>query len=487
MDTVGAVITHLNKEEVRFFKLYQSRMQTGERKDILLFDYIRKNGAEYDEGRIFQKLYGEKDKNAFYRLRNRLMTDINKCLLLQHFDEEETLITINQFALARFYASRSNTTLAAYFLRKAESKATAIENFEILDLIFGEFIRLSHEMLDINPETYINKRKENQQKIKQLRSIEDVVAVLTYRLKITQNFSKSDQPVVVLLQKTVDDFLHDPEISKSPKFRFRIYTAVSQILLQNRDYVALEEYLLKTFKEFTKLGLFNKNNHDIKLQMLTYLVNSLFKNDKLKQSLQYTEFLKQAMEEFGKMLYDKYIFFYYNSLVINYSKLDKEKAIQVLEDIRENPKITSTPFYEIFIYLNLGVLHFDLGKYRDSLRLITRLNQLNSYQNADKALQFKISIVELMIRYELRDFEYLEYRIAKMKKDFRDLLKKEEFLKEKEFMFIITRLEMAGGESSTLRKINIFIDKYKNSGDSDDEILNYGNWLNDKIKKKRSL
>ena len=200
MDTVAAIINHLNKEEVRFFKLYHSRMQTGERKDILLFDYIRKHGPDYDEEKIFQRLYGEKDKNAFYRLRNRLMTDLNKCLLLQHFNEEETLIAINQLALSRFYSARSNTALAAYFLRKAESKSQAIENFELLDLIYGEFIRLSHEMLDINPETYISKRRENQGKITQLRSIEDVVAVLSYRLKITQTFSRSDQPVVLLLQ-----------------------------------------------------------------------------------------------------------------------------------------------------------------------------------------------------------------------------------------------------------------------------------------------
>jgi len=487
MDTVGAIITHLNKEEVRFFKLYHSRMQTGERKDILLFDYIRKNGAEYDEDKIFQKLYGDKDKNAFYRLRNRLMTDLNKCLLLQHFNEEETLVAINQLALSRFYSARSNTTLAAYFLRKAESKAQSIENFELLDLIFGEFIRLSHELLEINPETYIRKRQDNQEKIRQLRSIEDVVAVLSYRLKITQNFSKSDQPVVVLLQKTVDDFLHDPEIRKSPKFRFRIYTAVSQILLQNRDYPALEEYLLKTYKEFTKLELFNKNNHDTKLQMLTYLVNSLFKNDKLKQSLQFTEQLKDAMEEHGKLLYDKYAFFYYNSLVINYSKLDKEKAIEVLEDIRENRKITATPFYEIFIYLNLAVLHFDLQKYREALRFQTKLYQLDSYRNADRSLQLKIAVTELMVRYELRDLEYLEYRILKIRKDFKDLLRKEEFLKEKEFMTLVTGLEMAGGEPKLLKKIHQFIDNYGVSSDSDNEIINYGNWLKDKIKKKRTI
>lgn len=487
MDTVGAIINHLNKEEVRFFKLYHSRMQSGERKDILLFDYIRKNGVEYDEDKIFQKLYGEKDKNAFYRLRNRLMNDLNKCLLLQHYNEEESLVAINQLALSRFYSARSNTQLAAYFLKKAESKAISIENFELLDLIFGEFIRLSHELLEINPETYIRKRQENQEKIKQLRSIEDVVAVLSYRLKVTQNFSKSDQPVVVLLQKTVDDFLHDPEIRKSPKFRFRIYTAVSQILLQNRDYNALEEYLLKTYKEFSKLGLFNKNNHDTKLQMLTYLVNSLFKNDKLKQSLLYTNQLKDAMEEYGRVLYDKYVFFYYNSLVINYSKLNKEKAIEVLEDIRDNKKITATPFYEIFIYLNLAVLHFDLQKYREALRFLTKLYQLNSYQNADRSLQLKIAVTELMIRYELRDLEYLAYRITKIRKDFGDLLKREEFLKEKEFMALLPGLDLAGGTPKLLNRIEQFIDNYKVSSDSDNEIINYGNWIREKIKKKRSI
>jgi len=313
------------------------------------------------------------------------------------------------------------------------------------------------------------------------------VAVLSYRLKITQNFSKSDQPVVVLLQKTVDDFLHDPEIRKSPKFRFRIYTAVSQILLQNRDYPALEEYLLKTYKEFSKLGLFNKNNHDTKLQLLTYLVNSLFKNDKLKQSLQYNEQLKDAMEEHGRILYDKYVFFYYNSLVINYSKLNKEKAIEVLENIRDNRKITATPFYEIFIYLNLAVLHFDLHKYRESLRFLTKLYQLDSYRNADRALQLKIGVTELMIRYELRDLEYLEYRIAKLRKDFRDLLRREEFLKEKEFMSLVPGLDLAGGAPKILKKIEQFIDNYKVSSDSDNEIINYGNWIRDKIKKKRAI
>jgi tetratricopeptide (TPR) repeat protein len=487
MDTVGSIIHGLNKEEVRFFKLYHSRMKTGERKDILLFDFIRKNGKEYQEEKIFDKLYESGNKNAFYRLRNRLMSDINKCLLLQHFEEEESLVVINQLALSRLFISKGQIEVAAYFLRKAEAKATSIENFELVDLIYGEFIRLSHELLDINPETYITLRQENQVKIRQLRSIDDVVAVLSYRLKITQNFARSDQSVLELLQRTVDDFLHDPEIRKSPKFRFRIYTAVSQILLQNRDYVALEEYLTKTYREFTRLELFSKTNHDIKLQMLTYLVNSFFKNGKLKSSLQYADLLKDAMEEFGRLHYDKYLFFYYNALVINYSILDKQKAIKVLEDLKENRKITATPFYEIFIYLNLAVLHFDLAQYRDSIRFISKLYQLNSYQNADSSLQLKISVVELMVRFELHDFDYLEYRIRQIKKDFRQFLRQPEFMKEKEFLGIILQLDYSKTIPSKLNKINQFIDNYKDTSESDDEIINYGTWLSDKIKKKRGI
>ncbi len=193
------------------------------------------------------------------------------------------------------------------------------------------------------------------------------------------------------------------------------------------------------------------------------------------------------MEEHGRLLYDKYVFFYYNSLVINYSKLNKEKAIEVLEDIRENRKITATPFYEIFIYLNLAVLHFDLHKYREALRFLTKLYQLDSYQNADRALQLKIGVTELMIRYELRDLEYLEYRIQKIRKDFKDLLRKEEFLKEKEFMALVPGLELGAGEPRMLKKTQQFIDNYSVSSDSDNEIINYGNWIKEKIKKKRTI
>ena len=65
----------LNKEQVRYFKLFASRTQQSfERKDIKLFDFLRKNEEDKEEA-FLQKLYPGESKNAWYRLRNRLLSD----------------------------------------------------------------------------------------------------------------------------------------------------------------------------------------------------------------------------------------------------------------------------------------------------------------------------------------------------------------------------------------------------------------------------
>ena len=87
MNLLQEVVLSLNKEESRFFKLFAGRTNTkDERKDLLLFDFIKKSDP-IDEDKIATKLYGE-NKNAFYRLKNRLLTDLNKSLLLQHLTKK---------------------------------------------------------------------------------------------------------------------------------------------------------------------------------------------------------------------------------------------------------------------------------------------------------------------------------------------------------------------------------------------------------------
>jgi len=482
MDVTGRIIQSLQKEEVRYYKLYSSRIQTTDRKDVKLFDLIRKGGETYNEDAIIKKLYpeGEGNRNAYYRLRNRLTTDLSKCMLSHHFQEDDHIFLLNQVSLSRLYESRGEHELALWYLKKAEAKATSIENYEILDIVFGELLKLSHDSLSINPEEYIQKRKVNQERINQLRSIDDITAVLSYRLKISQNFSDENSSVIDLLQKTVNEYTNDDNITSSPKFQFRIYNAVSQILLTQRDYKSLEGYLLKTYKLFSQQNLFNKTNHDTKLQMLTYLVNSLFKNNKLKESLKYTKALHEAMKEFNNLHYEKYVFFYYNSLVINYSKLDKHKALDLLEDLLKNNKLKGSPFYEVFIHLNMAILHFDLKNVRESLSRMGQLNQLSSYRKADRSLRLKISVAELIIRYTAGDIIYLEYLIKKIRKEFKEFLLSNQFNKEKDFLHVVSIMTKSVDLINDIKSKKVIINyltKYGISEVEDNEVINYGSWL----------
>lgn len=63
MDILNQLINGLNKEEVRFFKMYINRFEkTENRKDVQLFDYIRKSADRFSDDIIFKKLYQPKEK-----------------------------------------------------------------------------------------------------------------------------------------------------------------------------------------------------------------------------------------------------------------------------------------------------------------------------------------------------------------------------------------------------------------------------------------
>jgi hypothetical protein len=482
MNVLQELIATLNTEEARTVNIFLRRTNdSGERKDVELFDNIRKSGEKYDEEKIALKLYSEKEKNTFYRLKNRLVNDINRSLSLLYYNQNDYSEIIHKLVLAKLFLSRGQHDLAYRYLSKIKQKADKNEYYDLLDLIYNELIKLSHEMLSINPVEFIEKRKENDKKLKQIREIEDVLAVLIYQIKTSQNFGKKDKEITDFLQKKIDKYVEDKSIANSAQLRFKIYHAISRILLQQADYKSLEKYLSKTYTEFTKEGLFNKNNHETKLQMLTYLANSLFKIEDIKQSLIYTELLHDAMKEFNAALYDKYLFYYYNALVINYSVVDKRKAVSILLKAKEEKAIQKLPVFTVFIYLNLAVQYFDLKEFKNARKNISSLKQHKSFKELNQAFQLKISIVEILIWFEEKDDEYTEHLIHQVRREYKKLLSEEEFEKEEELISIVQKWTKNDFElnDSLVSESKEYIKTY--SSDKENDVVDYSEWLKGKL------
>lgn len=484
MDILNQIISLMNKEEVRHFKLFSARTNVeGERKDLLLFDAIRRSPDQYDEERTFNKLYNGGDKNPYYRLRNRLLTDINKSLNLQHMDDDDTVHLFHLLSMARFFHNRNKYSIALHYIRKAEKKAIKLENYELLDFIYSELIKLSHEIIFINPEEYIQKRKENREKLTALREIDDILAAVIYRLKVSQNLSSTKNPIFDLLQKTVDEFTQSNHIKQDPKLRFTIYHAVSRILLARKEYETLETYLLETYRAFSDEGLFNKATHDTKLQMLVYIVNTLYKTRKLELSLMYAEQLKEGLEEYNRLLYKKYLLYYYNALIINYSTYDVEKSVQLLDMLIHERTFKEHPYSEFMLILNLAICHFRLKKITKALKALVQGYIHDGYKGASDHFRLKIAIFELTLRLESGDFEVTEKRIEDVKKEYAEILGNAEVVTENKLLNLIGEMNKSlniRADKHLVRKIREYMTNTPRPELEEFSFIDYHEWLRTK-------
>lgn len=485
-NTLNLLISSLKKEEIRHFKLAIQKYDNdpNERKDLQLFDYVRKQ-KEYEEENIFSSLYPkEKDKNSFYRLRNRLMNEINKSLLTLYYNENDVNSILYNIILSRLFQQRNNFKMAYYFLRKSERKAVDLHLSELLDIIYSDLIKLSTETLEIDPEDYIKKRKENRKILNQLNEIDDVLAVLIYRIKVSQNFNQSNIDIVNMLSTTLKQYTKKDDTRNSPVLKTKIYQAVSRILLQQHDYNALEKYLKHTFKEFTIEKLFNRANHETKIQMLTYLANSLFKNGKYEESLKMGEQLKIALHEFDSLLHDRYIFYYYNSQVNNYSVLDRHKAILILQEATEDKSLHKNKFNAMFLNMQMALQYFDIQEFKQAIKAIVKIKLEDNFKVFDTALQLKILVFELMVRFEIEDFDYMESLVPKIKREYKDLLKEESFTRQKTMLDLLSKMmyadEMAK-KSKLNKKAKLLIDSADDREAADMDLINYNQWLREKL------
>jgi hypothetical protein len=184
------------------------------------------------------------------------------------------------------------------------------------------------------------------------------------------------------------------------------------------------------------------------------------------------------------MLYDKYIFFYYNSLVINYSKLNPDKAITILEDLKDNEKIKSSSYYQLFVYLNMAVLFFDKHEYKKAIKNLNKLYLLEGYKNTDESLRLKIAMAELIIRYELGDEIILKTKIEQVRKDFIILLQNDEYKTDNDLIYILELMGqgyLAQKQSRLLALATKFMESSNLSNNEDAEIISYSDWLREKF------
>ncbi len=484
MNILFEVISHIDKRALAHLdkKLKAEFAQ----RDTILYQIFAEyksyvGDTKVDDLVVRKKIYAGKSagQSSYYRMKNRLVDLINIYLSDIEFSNYNTADISNYLNLYKIFYQKGIYKLAKYYLEKAEKQALSSEQFEYLDIIYGLYIQLGKETLYNDPAVYIDKRKTNSSMLAKIRQIDDILAVISYRLKVTQNLGEKLN-ISKEVNKTISKFSTDPELLNSVQFKIKMYKTISQIFVQQKEFVELEQYLTDTFEEFEKTKVFNKNTHDTKIEILIYIINTLLLLRKHSQALAFSETLHTALLQFDKALYKKYIYFYYQVRIAAYSVINPDKAIETINEIINNKSIITNPYYSLLNYSNLAYLYYTKGSFNLVIRNLQKIYIHEFYEKADISLKVPLSVLELITRIDMSDFDSFEYKLPQVKTSLKNEWKNFEGPEK----ILLPLIESIGTDPDFMKnkKLKEKARDFISSGIGDTELFNYNGWLTSKLK-----
>lgn len=490
-------IKSLSKKETINYKMYANRQnKTENRKDIALFDAI-KNSKKEDIPTLKKHTLSASGlresqppkslqikANTIRKLKVRLLDEVGNSLVQFYFHENDYSYLYNELNLFDIFYQKSEWEVAHFHLQRAEKMATKTQNFKLLAVIYDEFIKLSVYYGNVLPQEYVNKRKQNENNIKDIQLFNDAVNSVKYELQRNFALIKTSKKLTDTLHQIIESLGQKKEFKNNLVFKHKLIDAISRLLIAKREFKTLEVYCIKSYNEFDKKKFFTKETHETKLQLLCYICNSLHENKKNEQALVYLTTLNDALSEHSGILRDKYLFFYYNSMANNYTVLNPQKAIHVLLEAKKAPVIMNNSTHAFYIYWNLAGAYFDEKQYKNALKNSLMLKELDSFAQLSESLQLHILIFEIVLRIDLKEVEFVRKQLRDVIKKYSETLNKEEHRSDYDFLLLVKKVYVGNTLRFTITTKNIFkafIEKeYMNQNNN---VVDYQKWLQTKYMK----
>ncbi len=482
------IVKSLNKEESRNFKLFlkRSNANVDTAPVNLLFDSYKLDNFKSDN-EIYDNLFGHIKKNAFYRLKNRMIEDIYKSLLVLNYDKDDHITVHNNVILAEIFSYKSEYQIALKILKKAEQKALKNEFYSLLEIVYDKMLDLSKHYSEVPVMEVIEKKNEILEKKQFASKLNDLVAQLTWYL-LNSNFDSKEINIMEQLDTIKSELANSHLLETSVSIQFQVQDNISYILLKKKDYVSLDFYLETQLLTFENKQIFNKNNYHHKITILVWLANTNLKLLQFEKAERYAEQLKQSLEAFKRLHYNNYIWAYYQPLFIaSYYTGQLNRCLEILEELNKEKIIKGHRVYDIFVNLNSAIVFYGLNNLKKANEYINNLLQPELFKTLSPELKLNIRIVDLIFYFENEDYDYLLYSIKQFKRKFNHLLKLDAFTLAKEFVNLLESLSKANNkleDTDFANKIKDFIKKSPPFEPGNNEALDYRIWWLSRLNKR---
>ena len=152
---------------------------------------------------------------------------------------------------------------------------------------------------------------------------------------------------------------------------------------------------------------------------------------------------------------------------------------------KKEPVIVNSDYNCFFVCSNLALQYFDTKKFKLTITTLSRIILHQSFLKFEDSLQIKIISAEFIIRYEIGDFDYLEKRMQQTRKQNKEILLSNNFIRENLLFQIIQKLiytQNIKADKDLIKNITTLLSKANVEQAEDEDIINYNRWLNNKLR-----
>ncbi|MEY8848058.1 hypothetical protein AB9K26_04545 [Psychroserpens sp. XS_ASV72] len=423
MTDLSTITSSLSSEEQqRFIQYLEKKNKRNDTKNIELFKLLVED--QLDSKAICKAIYRNDNKSAYHALRKRLYQSLIDFIANTSLEEENSIdMQIIKYILtSRSFLIKKQTKVGYAILDKAEVLAQEHSLFALLNEIYHTKIQYAYLNATINIDALIAKFKSNQ---KQHQLEEELNMVYAKVRQTLSNMTYKGE--IVDFQTILNTALseHDIDVDDSLSFKslYQLMAIVSISAFVTKDYLQIEPFLIETYQKIQSKKT-NNNQLYYHLEILYMISNTLFRNKKFDESLEYLEAMHELMQQQRRKYYNSFVLKYHLLLALNFNfKGEKSKAIATLETIitKKHEDLEAV----LDIHLSLAMFYIQDENLKKASKLFSKFYHTDKYytEKAGKEWTIKKNLVEIILRIELGDVNLLESRLQSFKRNYSSYLK----------------------------------------------------------------
>ncbi|CAM1371425.1 hypothetical protein [Tenacibaculum xiamenense] len=424
MNQIFHIISSFSQEEQQKFELFLTRRnKRKDTKNIQLFKLLKQQESSTEL--ICNVLYGKQNRAALYTLKQRLHESLIDFIAMNKIQGENSIdmLLIKYIMVARDFLFQQNYNEAYKLLNKAKVLAKDYELFPILNEIYHTKIQYAH----LHPKTDLNKIilefKSNQKSY----FLEEELNIIYAKIRNNLILIPSEKGAVSDFESFIYSIFkeHDINIDDSLSFKslYQLISIVNISAFIHKNYLKVEPFLIKTYSL-----LVSKKRKEKQLfyhiRVLYLIANTLFRNKKFKESLNYLESMLSLMHENNKKYFKLFTLNHLLLLSLNKNYMNQqEEAIKLLEDTIRKKHTDQKSLLEI--QLSLLMFYFQSSEFDKAIKLLYKLNHSDQWYNDKVGVEWVIkkNLFEILLHLELENLNLFESRLLSFKRKYYPYLK----------------------------------------------------------------